>query len=198
MIFLSLISVPLGIFDYLSQPSYWHPPTFFSLPVGIEGYVLGFCIGGIGGVIYEERAQKQLRKKKVNRTATIYHLLIPLSVVAVSFGLYLGFRLNMMQSLPLALMLGAILITVFRRDLTRPVLFSGLMFGTFYFIVLFIWLLFFPAARTWWNLAIYGNLTVLGVPLGEVIFGFVYGAFWGPVYEFVFGYRLARNRVITR
>ena len=58
----SIVLIPLGFFDYLSQPNYWHPPTFFSLPVGIEGIVFGFSIGGIASVLYEEITNKHLKK----------------------------------------------------------------------------------------------------------------------------------------
>ncbi len=190
ILFLSLITVPLGVFDYLSQPSYWHPPTFFGLPVGIEGCIFGFCIGGISAVIYEEVAKKHIRKFKKDRPSFVSHLLAPLGVVGASLLLYWCVGINMMYSLPIGLCLGLLLIVLVRPDLKGSVMFSGLAFGIFYFLVFFVWLTIFPDAKNWWNMELYRNWAVLGVPFGEVLFGFLYGAFWGPIYEYVFDYKV--------
>lgn len=192
MLFSSLIILPGGFFAYLSTPSYYNPPTFFSLPegVGIEALLLGFGIGGIGAVLYDEIARKHLRKFKRGAPSLFSHLLIPLGVLCTTLGLYYLFQTNMMISLPIGLVLGFLAIMIIRPDLKKPVLLSGLYFGLLYFLIFSVWLSVFPEARDWWNLAIYRGVSVFGVPLGEVIFGFSFGAFWGPIYEYCFDYKL--------
>jgi hypothetical protein len=186
----SLVILPLGIFDYLSQPSYWHPPTFFSIPVGLEGVLLGFSLGGIGAVLYDEISKQHLRKLKRKKPSLLAHFIVPLAVAGTSFLLHVAFHINMMISLPIGLTIGFILILLIRPDLKKPILFSGIYFGILYYLILFCWLYFFPEARNWWNLEIYSGLAVFGVPLGEALFGFLFGAFWGPIYEFLFDYKL--------
>jgi len=192
MLFSSLIVLPGGFLAYLSTPSYYHPPTFFSLPegIGIEALLLGFGIGGIGAVLYDEVARKHLHKFKRKVPSLFSHLLVPMGVLGITLGLYYIFDVNMMISLPFGLVLGFLSMVVIRPDLRKPVLLSGLYFGLLYFLVFLVWLSIFPEAQRWWNLEIYGGATILGVPLGEVIFGFSFGAFWGPIYEYCFDYRL--------
>jgi len=192
ILFASLVVLPGGFLAYLSTPSYYNPPTFFSIPEGlsIEALLLGFGIGGIGAVLYEEIANKRLRKLKKHSPTVSLRILVPAGVVATILGLYYAAGLNMMVSLPITLVLGTGVITLIRRDLAKPALLSGLYFGLLYFCIFIIWLSMFPTARGWWNLAIYGGHTVLGVPLGEVTFGFSFGAFWGVVYDYCFNYRL--------
>lgn len=76
---------------------------------------------------------------------------------------------------------------IIRPDLVKTLLFSGLYFGLLYFLILSVWLMIFPQAQEWWNFKIYGGITVLNVPLGEVLFGFLFAGFWGTLYEFIFG-----------
>ena len=47
----------------------------------------------------------------------------------------------------------------------------------------------FPGAQEWWDLRIYGGITVFNVPPGEVLFGFLFSAFWNGAYEFIFHYK---------
>lgn len=192
MVISSLVILPTTIFDYLSQPSYYHPQTFLSIPVGIEGPIFGFCIGGIGAVLYEELSQKHLRKIRERIEVKNKHWLVPLSVLIISLGTFFIFKINIMITLLSGLLIGALLIVRMRDDLKSAVLFSGVYFGLLYFLVVFVWLQMFPYALSYWNLEVFGNIIVLGVPLGEVLFGFLYGAFWGPVYEFLLGYKLVK------
>lgn len=43
---------PLSEFWYLQD--YWRPETFTGTLIGVEDFLFGFFIGGIGAVIYEE------------------------------------------------------------------------------------------------------------------------------------------------
>src|SRR5450432_1753524 len=93
-------------------------------------------------------------------------------VLIVSIGLNVLFDINIMISLPIGLLTGCLLIMIIRPDLVKTLLFSGLYFGLLYFLIFSVWLMIFPQAQEWWNLKIYGGITVFNVPLGEVLFGF--------------------------
>src|SRR3989338_5681864 len=187
MIITSLVILPLGIFDYLSQPNNWNPPTLFNLPIGINGIIFGFSIGGIGAVLYDEISQKHLvgqRKRKL----TYWFVPIIMLVIGLSGPI---FQINIMASLLLAMLIGLVLITLLRRDLLVAEIFSGIYFGVFYFLLMTIFSNFFPEVRGWWNLEVFNGMSLANVAIGEVLFGFLYGALWGVLYEFLFGYRLA-------
>ncbi|HET6995753.1 MAG TPA: hypothetical protein VFI06_12260, partial [Chitinophagaceae bacterium] len=142
MLTMSLAVLPFAFFDYYSQPSYWHPQTLFSMPVGIEGILFGFSFGGVASVLYP--AREDGRNEKAN-TIDVRNVLALSSVLVISLGLYLLINLNMMISLPVGLFTGCILIAWLRPGLQRRLLYSGCFWGLLYVSVLFAWLLLFPS-----------------------------------------------------
>lgn len=185
MLIMSLAVIPFAFFDYFSQPSYWHPQTFLSIPVGIEGVLFGFSFGGVASVLHSTLTNKQ---ETIKPSIDVRNVIALSPVLIVSIGLYVLFDFNIMITLPLGLLTGCLLIIAIRPDLTKKLVYSGIYFGLLYFLVLSLWLLLFPHAQQWWDLTIYGNITILNVPLGEVLFGFLFSAFWGTLYEFIFSY----------
>jgi hypothetical protein len=183
MLAMSLAVLPFAFFDYYSQPSYWHPQTLFSMPVGIEGVLFGFSFGGVAAVIYPAKESRRSETAKIIDIKNVFAL-IP--ALVISLGLYFLIDVNMMISLPMGLFTGCMLIAWLRPGLLRRLLYSGCFLGLLYAAVLFAWLLLFPSAQAWWRLDIYGDVTVGNVPFGEVLFGFLFGGFWGAAYEFVF------------
>jgi len=180
MLIMSFAVIPFAFFDYFSQPSYWHPQTFLSIPVGIEGLIFGFSFGGIAAVLYSNQS-KQAAKFNIDTKKII--ALSP--VLIISIGLWSLFDINMMIALPIGLLSGCFVIMLMKPRLIKNILYSGLYFGLLYSFVLSIWLLLFPQAQCWWDLRVYGNIAVFNVPLGEVLFGFLFSAFWSAAYEFV-------------
>ena len=181
MIISSFAVIPFGFFDYLSQPGYWHPQTLFSIPVGIEGIVFGFTIGGIAAVIFNENIHLETYQR--TKLKLLSSIIIPLCILLVSFVLYAVFGINMMISLPIGMTSGILLLIILRPKLRKVILFSALYFGLLYLFLFTFWLQLFPQAVSWWNLNIYSGVTILGVPFGEVLFGFLYGGLWGPLYH---------------
>ena len=184
MLIMSFTVILFAFFDYFSQPAYWHPQRLFSIPVGIESILFGFAFGGVAAVIYP--AQTTSQKQSID----IKKLLALSPVLLISVGLWWVSRINIMITLPLGLLAGCLLIITMRPGLTKIVLYSGLYFGLLYPVILYLWFLLFPTTQQWWNLKIYDNITVFTIPLGEVLFGFVFGGFWGAAYEFVHNYKL--------
>jgi len=191
MLIMSFAVIPFAFFDYFSQPGYWHPKTFFSIPVGIEGILFGFSFGGVAAVLYSAKTNKHSRQAR--HIVNLRNIVALSPVLIISVGLYFLFDINMMISLPLGLLIGCLIIITMRPDLAKRLLYSGIYFGVLYFFVLSAWLLLFPKAQEWWDLKIYGGITVFNVPLGEVLFGFLFSAFWSVLYEFIFGYKLTNK-----
>lgn len=40
--------------DFLLTKDYWKPPTITNTSVGIESFLIGFFIGGVASIVYEE------------------------------------------------------------------------------------------------------------------------------------------------
>ena len=185
---MSCAVILFSFFDYYSRPGYWHPPTFFSLPVGIEDILFGFAFGGAASVLYPAKTNKH--DGSIKRTVDVRNMATLSPVLIISIGLFVLFGINIMISLPVGLLTGCLLIIAIRPDLAKRLLYSVSYFGLLYLFILLLWFWLFPQAQQWWNLKIYGNITVFNVPLGEVLFGFLFGAFWSAFYEFISGYKL--------
>ena len=57
MLTMSIMALPLAFFDLMFVPSYWNPVTLFHIPIGIEGFLFAFSVGGIASVLYAELTQ---------------------------------------------------------------------------------------------------------------------------------------------
>jgi hypothetical protein len=188
MLVMSCAVILFTFFDYYSRPGYWHPPTFFSVPVGVEDILFGFSFGGVASVLDPFKTNKL--SGPVKPAINVRNMAALSPVLIVSIGLNILFDINIMISLPIGLLTGCLLIMIIRPDLAKRLLYSGLYFGLLYLFILLLWFWLFPQTQAWWNLKVYGGITVLNVPLGEVLFGFLFGAFWSVLYEFAFDYRL--------
>lgn len=192
MLVMSLLAAPLGLFDFWFVPSYWQPITLFHLPVGLEGILYSFSIGGIAAVLYGEIARRTPRHiHNWHRRSSAFVLLLTLVVFLVLKNASVP---NPMIALYVALLVGIAAILYLRKDLVRGTLIGGLAFGALYFCLIRLWITIFPAAKAWFLLEGLPKTYILGVPFWEVLFGIIFAAYWGNMYELLFGYRLVAQR----
>lgn len=89
------ISAFFGLGGMASQATYvkdwWQPLNVTNTPVGIEDFIIGFAIGGIAAVIYEDLYHQRLQKYVLRRSAPsdpgFFLLLFPL-LYLTSFYLF--------------------------------------------------------------------------------------------------------------
>lgn len=173
------------IFIYV--PTYWIPQTFFNLPVGIEGVIFSFLIGGIAAVSYAEFSHKKLVKiSKFHKHFSVLVFALVLPLVLIIQYLY---SLTISLSMFIALLIGIGLITYVRKDLFKSIVVGGLIFGLIYSVSLIIWINIFPSAKDWFILDGLPKIYFINAPIYEIIFAFLFGAYWGSLYELIFGYR---------
>ena len=69
------ISIIFGIGGILSEfyhiQDWWQPLIITNTPIGIEDFLIGFFIGGIAAVIYEEIYKKKIRIRKQNKSPNL-------------------------------------------------------------------------------------------------------------------------------
>lgn len=184
---MSLFAAPLGLFDLLYVPTYWSPHTFLNMPIGIEGTVFSFLIGGIAAVSYAEISHKRLKKiTKFHRHVSILVFAVILPAILIFQSLY---SFNIALVVYLALLLGISLIMFVRKDLFKSSIVGGLIFGLIYSVALIIWMNIFPSTKDWFILEGLPRINILNAPIYEIIFSFLFGTYWGSLYELVFGYR---------
>lgn len=191
MVTMSLLATPLGLFDFWFVPKYWKPTTLLHLPVGLEGIIYSFCIGGITAVLFAELSQKRLRHvHKWHKVGSLFVLAITVLVFLV---LNYGGAPNPMIALYIGLLAGIACTLYLRKDLVRPTLVGALAFGVLYLCLLKLWISMFPDVKTWFMLQGLPKTFIFGVPLWEALFGLIFAAYWGNLYELLFSYSFSPN-----
>lgn len=184
---MSILSTPLAFFDLLYVPSYWKPVTFLNIPVGIEGLIFSFEVGGTASALYETFAHKALRKIKTQ--SNLLSLLVLLIVLPVAYTFNYLFPINITVGMHLGLFAGIVLILLLRKDLTKSVIYASILFTMVYFVSLLIWSSIFPITTNWFTFENLPKIFIFHVPFYELTFGLLFGAYWGNLYEFLFGYK---------
>ena len=191
---MSLLFLPLGpLSEILYFKDYWLPKSifplsFFSLTIFPEDLIFGFCIAGIGAVVYEVFLGKRLQAIKTQNHIGLLVILIIAAVVTLPLWLW---GMNSIFTTSIGFIVVALLIIAQRKDLLMHSLISGLGVMIIMFIS-YILLFKFVVANTdelykqgW---LIYGTKygkTFWNVPLTEMIWGFSWGMMIGPLYEFM-------------
>jgi hypothetical protein len=196
MIFMSLLASPLGLFDFLAVPLYWQPVTLFNVPIGFEGIFYSFCLGGITAVLYSEVARKTPRHLHKYHKSSV--LIVFAITLAVLIAMMVQRTFNPAVTLYCALLVGIGISIYIRKDLLRGTIVGALCFGIAYFIMLKIWMTFYPETVEWFLFTGLPKMYVLDVPLWELLFGIIFAAYWGNIYELLFGYKLVDKRLSRR
>lgn len=188
------LGVVFGIAGVISQLTHvvdwWQPPTITGTRIGIEDFLIGFFMGGVVGVLYEEFFKKHfrsVRKRKPTFFNWFFHWSL-LGLFAVSFlASFYIFGLHSFYAALVALCLFTFYMLVMRRDLIVDSLVSGVLtviVGTVVYLLLF---LLFPnyIVQFWYLPDVWFSKMLLGIPLAEYIWYFFAGAFIGPLYEYL-------------
>ncbi|OHA21798.1 MAG: hypothetical protein A2849_02600 [Candidatus Taylorbacteria bacterium RIFCSPHIGHO2_01_FULL_51_15] len=187
--FLAIILEPFFLKDY------WTPELINGWSVGIEDFLYGFAIGGIANVLYEEFFKKRFIRKRSER----YHWRFLLILYIVSFSVLLLGRefwgLNTMYATLGALGAAFLSIMLFRPDLARDAIWSGILFTMITALVYIPVILSFPDFITsFWHLKNLSGILLGGIPLEEFLWAFMFGLVAGPFYEAWAGLKLRKVR----
>jgi len=182
---------PLSEFYYLRD--YWQPLLFNNWKIGVEDFLFGFCIAGIGAIFYEEVFGKRFAKRE-GRKKNFLFLFIPFSALFMIVLNTLFFSgMNSIYASIIGFLLIACLMIIFRRDLWLDALVSGLLVGGFMFFgYLFLALAYPQIFQKLWILQNLSGLLVFGIPVEELIWGFSWGMVAGPMYEFYMGLKFKK------
>lgn len=185
------VSLLFGVGGLASEKTYvrdwWQPLTVTGTSIGIEDFFIGFAIGGVAAVIYEELYHQRLRKQLAlkgrhdePRFILFVFPLLYLALIALA-GLHSFYA----TAIALIVCTGYMLLR--RPDLMRDAVLSGLSMTVIGISIYFLVLSIEPAyIRSYWYLPDRWFASLLwGIPLAEYIWYFLVGAFVGPLYEYV-------------
>jgi hypothetical protein len=191
MIIMSLIAAPFAMLDLFFVPNYWKPITLYGLPIGIEGLIFSFEIGGIAAVIYSE-ITKQI-PVKINGYHKHASLALVFVLAAIIFLALVNHIASTMLALYAALIAGTAITLFMRKDLLKSAIEGALAFGLIYFIMFTIELTFFPNVKSWFTLNGLPKIYIFNVPVWEILFAVTFAAYWGNLYEIIFGYKYKKS-----
>lgn len=168
---------------------YWRPPTLFGEGiVGIEDYIIGFALFGVGGYIHSSFTKKEIdysRQTKAKNREFFYLFLIAcasLTVFSIGFGIHSGYVTF------LTFFILSIYIWIQRPDLIRLSLISA--FATLGITLLIYFINFNVLFPHFWDT--YGMLDapilgvkVFNIPLSEMLWHFS----WAMLCSMFRGYR---------
>lgn len=190
MLRVSFITALLGFIEPLFVPTYWNPPSLFELAqrtgFDIESLIFAFAIGGIGSVLYNtltrqdltpvSALERQSSRHRFHMLALLlpYFLFVPLSFLPW----------NPIYPSLMSVLIGASASVICRPDLMRKTLIGGLLFLGLYMVFMLGLLWSSPGyIELVWNLRALSGVLIAGIPLEELLFGFVFGMYWTGVYE---------------
>ena len=188
-----IISIIFGIGGVISQFLYlqdwWRPLTITGTAVGIEDFLIGFLIGGLSSVVYSVLFNKKVKIKKVKKVKeqkrNIHFIIIfGLLLFTFVFSFFL-LRLNSFFATVFAFLIPTIVIYSKRKDLIKNSILSGLATLIISIIVYYFLDFITPGFfDKFWFFENIGHIFVIGIPLEEIIWFFLAGAFIGPLYEY--------------
>ncbi|MFQ5689986.1 MAG: lycopene cyclase domain-containing protein [Gemmatimonadota bacterium] len=187
---MSLFTAPFGLTEPLFVPEYWNPPSLFDLAgrtgFDLESLIFCFAIGGIGAVLFNVAARRDLAPMPAgtrHQSHHRYHRWALAAPVLILPPLYL-LPWNPIYPAILAMLTGAAAAAACRPDLTAKMLGSGGLFLALYVILL--------AGLEWsapgyidrvWNLGALTGVRFWGQPLEELLFAVSFGMYWAGLYE---------------
>lgn len=173
--------------DILYTKDWWHPLTVMNTNIGIEAFLVGGMIGGIASVIYDAISKSRLVVcKKSGDAYFVGSLLVMLGVaLALFFGSFYLLNLNSFHATIVALLIPTLFIYIRRPYLIRTSIWSS-AYLLLVAIVVYTALEFLTPGwiDAFWVFKNVPPITVFNVPLDDIAFYLLAGAFIGPLYEF--------------
>ena len=197
----SLAGAILGpISEIVYFKDYWHPAWIWPIYIGrfsllIEDILFGFAILGITSICFEIVTQSEIIRIPEKIPYTFKFIMVAL-LLSGAFSSVFILGINSIYATAIAFMVASIPILMLRHDLFLNALVSGL------FVMLLIFfsysLLFYLVPNTEY-LFLYafklgGRIT--GIPLTEIIFGFTFGFFLGPLDKFLRSKKAVRAKTL--
>jgi hypothetical protein len=186
----SVFMAPFGLTEPMFVPEYWNPPSLFELAqrtgFDLESIIFSFAIGGIAAVLYNILARKRqepLRPEDRRHSRHRWHrwaLATPFALFPILYFL----PWNVIYAGIAAMIAGAFAAVLCRPDLRLNTLVGGVLFLALYTIFLLGLKWSAPGyIEQVWNLKALSGVSIYGLPLEELMYGFSFGLVWTGIYE---------------
>ncbi len=165
---------------------WWHPLTITGTRVGIEDFFTGFGSGPVMMTIYQFFFNKKLIAtipKKV--TSLAQRIGFSACVLVTTYILIYRFNFTSFLAFSIPVSIALIVMFVIRKDLIKPAFISGMLTVIFIFPLYWATILTTPEwiVKTY-NFVYLSGFLFTGIPIEELIFWFLCGAFIGILSAF--------------
>lgn len=190
MLIMSLIFGLCGpLTDIVYYRDWWSPLTITNSVISIEAFIVGFSLGGIIPIIYEEIFKDHLKERRRNKRRreldTGFFFGILTIIGGIFFGSHFLLGINSLIATILAMTIPTALIWYKRRDLIKMSLMSGVLTLGIAMIVYSALNFITPDwVKTFWQFKNISNLIVFSVPIDDVIWYFLAGCLIATLYPF--------------
>jgi hypothetical protein len=197
MIWGTVVSAPFALTSIIFIPQYWTPPSLFNLDatikVGIEDFLWAGAVGGIASVIGEALLKEKFAARRAQKPKRHFAPFIVMTILFVILEWWHPDKT--IYNMIIALVIGASVVLLLRRDLTLLMCVGAANFTALYFVLFVYFLLLYPNfIHDHYNVPNLLGIYVWKVPIEELLFAASGGAVWSVAYEYVQGYRLASGK----
>jgi hypothetical protein len=195
-----IMSLLFGIGGVVSQTIYiqdwWQPLTLTGTKIGLEDFAIGFFIGGVASVIYEELYKKKISTRKKLNLFKIKTSIVGMVFLLLFFGSFYILHLNSFYSTLIAFSVSTFIMLFKRKDLIDDSLITGILMLIMGIIIYFLLQIVQPGfiKEFWYLSGGWYSYLLFGVPLQEYIWYFLAGCFIGPLYEYWQEGRLVKKK----
>lgn len=203
MLVSGLLSAPFAYTSVFFVPEYWDPTRIAVFVAGPEDIIFSFANGGIVWLI----ATWPVRKRIILQIQTGRSMMryVFCSVFGVTFGAAFililhtyGSGVGIMTAALVTITSLGVLLLYLRSEFWPISIAGGIGFTILYTILVGIVFTIHPDVVLQWNIDNLWGIKLLGIPMEEILWAFLFGAVWPLLMAYVFDVSLDFHRPVGR
>ncbi|MBN1270959.1 MAG: hypothetical protein JXB26_01705 [Candidatus Aminicenantes bacterium] len=173
----SFLALPQSFYSFIVVPEYWNPKRIIGTRIGAEDFLFSFLAGGIAWTVFAGLLRRKIDLRFRPATALSRFFL------SVLFAFFIGFPLSFlglkkMEAIFLLMMLWAVFLLCFKMKFSLFYLRGVALFILVYVLWFKLTLVFFPGFSSFWTSSNLWGITLLNIPLEEIIWAGLFSTVW--------------------
>lgn len=190
VLFAGLLNFPCFPFIIYLENAYWYPERIGGWMLGFEDAMCSFTVGAMVVLVLTPFfVYFQFRKITWKQIILRYLSFCSFTVILFFLSL-LPTKANPMTALIISNVVVVSVLLAFRKDLWLLAFLGTITYSGAHLFLMKICFWLLPEFLRRWNTDAFWGYTFLNVPLGEVTWAFVYGAYWPIFIAYIFNLRV--------
>jgi len=191
----ALLSVPAAGQALVFVPQYWKPLRILKSPIGIEDIIFSFATGGIAWIVICAMSGGKTISRSSPGRITGRYLLLLLSGSVLSYVSMQVLDLPIMDQALIGIsIIGLVLLAGSRFKTWRIAAAGSMIFTLYYSVFTGIVMKLFPHMRSYWNDDMLWGISIMNIPIEEIMWALAFGAVWPLAMAFVFDLKAGTKR----